>query len=106
MSILDKSWHEVLRNAGFDDAVAESLIGFITWHEDEIYPKLGHEINDVLNGYEGRVIARDVISSKYHHQGLLFFDEPLSEELSNRILDTILDYEFGEVYAPQNDIHS
>ena len=102
MGIVDTSWHEVLRKAGFDDPIAESLIGFISWKEDEIYPRLGHEINDVLNNYEGKVIAQDVVSTKYHHQGILFFNKTLSQEISNKILDTILDYEYNEVYNPNN----
>ncbi|AOT72588.1 hypothetical protein [Geosporobacter ferrireducens] len=98
MGVVDKTWHEVLKKAGFNGPIAESLIGFISWEEDKIYPRLGHEMNDVLNNYEGKLVAHDVHSSKYHHQGILFLNKRLPEEISNKILDAILDYEYDEVY--------
>jgi len=98
MNISDIIWKEVLVKKGFQQSTADSLIGFISWKENEIFSKLGHEINDVLNGYEGKVIAKDVISDRYNDKGLLFVNNDLPQEVANSIFNTILDYEHHEVY--------
>lgn len=98
MSIKDITWKEVLINKGFDKSIAKSFIGFISWDEGRIFPKLGKEINDVLAGYEGKIIACDVTYSKYESIGILFFSENVSQETANKIFETIQDYEHNEVY--------
>jgi hypothetical protein len=57
---------------GFDSSTAKSLIGFISWNKGEEFNKLGKEITEIFLGYEGKVIAKDVVSSKYNDKGLLF----------------------------------
>ncbi|QZY57286.1 hypothetical protein [Crassaminicella profunda] len=98
MKKTDLTWQEVLMNKGFDHSTSKSLIGFIAWKENEIFSRLGEEINDVLCGYEGKVIAKDVISNKYNNKGLLFVNNHISNDLSNKIFEEILDYEHEEVY--------
>ena len=98
MSIKDITWKEVLINKEFDESIAKSFIGFISWDEGRIFYKLGKEINDVLAGYEGKIIAYDVTCSKYKSIGILFFSEDVSQETANKIFETIQDYEHNEVY--------
>lgn len=98
MNISNITWKDVLVNKGFNKSTADSLIGFISWKEDEIFSKLGQEINDVLNGYEGKVVAKDVISDKHNDKGLLFVNNDLSQEVANSIFNTILDFEHNVVY--------
>jgi len=54
------TWIDVLKNNGFNSEIAESLIGFISWKDNNIYSNLGEEISDVLNGYKGEFYTKDV----------------------------------------------
>jgi hypothetical protein len=98
MNIENITWEDVLINKGIDESIVKSFIGFIAWDEDEIFSKLGEEINDVLNGYEGKVVAYDVECSKYKSFGILFFSTNISEETANNAFEVIQDYEHKEVY--------
>ncbi|MEW9124267.1 MAG: hypothetical protein AB2421_16265 [Thermotaleaceae bacterium] len=102
MGAIDITWHEVLRRKGIESSIVESLIGFISWKKNEIYPRLGQEITDVLKNHTGQVIALDVSNDLYHHQGIVFFNRELSEDIASQIFSEILDYEYQEVYnSPQ-----
>lgn len=98
MSKLDLTWHDVLRKKGFDDSTSESLIGFISWEKDNIYPNLGKEITDVLTDYRGKVIAKDVLSNKYGDQGILFLNANLPEKTIKNMFEAIMEYEHEDVY--------
>lgn len=98
MNIENITWEEVLINKGIDESTVKSFIGFISWDENEMFSKLGEEINDVLNGYEGKVVANDVVCSKYKSFGILFFSTDISEEIANKVFEVIQDYEHNEVY--------
>jgi hypothetical protein len=98
MNIKNITWKEVLINKGIDESIVKSFIGFIAWDEGKIFSKLGQEINDVLNGYEGKVIANDVICNKYKSIGILFFSTDISEKIANKVFEVIQDYEHNEVY--------
>lgn len=97
----DITWHDVLKDKGFDNKVSKSFIGFISWEKNNMFSKMGKEINDVLLGYEGKIIAKDVLNTKYNNIGILFLNSDISQETSNRVFETILDYEHREVYGPQ-----
>ena len=99
MEINNITWEDVLINKGIDKSIVDSFIGFIAWDEDEIFSKLGEEINDVLNGYEGKVVAYDVECSKYNSIGLLFFSTNISEKDANMVFEVIQDYEHKDVYS-------
>lgn len=93
------TWKDILSEKGFEDSIVNSFIGFISWDKEKIYSKLGEEINDVLAGYEGKIIAMDVACSKYNSIGILFFKMIISEKNANNIFETILKYEHNEVYS-------
>lgn len=101
MRKIDLTWHEVLSKKGFDSSVAECLIGFIAWEKDNIFSKIGREINDVLLGYEGKVIAKDVSNARYNNIGILFVRNDISDKTASEVFDTILKYEHEEVYDLQ-----
>lgn len=98
MKKLDITWHQVLKDEGFNSEISESLIGFIAWEENNMFSKMGKEINDVLMDYEGKVIAKDVYNNKYNNTGILFVKKDISEKAANRIFNSILNYEHKEVY--------
>lgn len=98
MKKFDITWHQVLQDKGFNSEISESLIGFIAWEEDNMFSKMGKEINDVLMGYEGNVIAKDVSNTKYNNTGILFVKNNISEKTANQVFDAILNYEHEEVY--------
>ncbi|WP_432665563.1 hypothetical protein R9X47_04655 [Wukongibacter baidiensis] len=98
MKKIDLTWHEVLSNKGFDSSISGSLIGFIAWEKDNIFPKMGQEINDALLGYEGKVVAKDVMNTKYNNIGILFVSNDISDTTASEVFDAILDYEHKEVY--------
>jgi len=98
MNIKNITWKEVLINKGIDETTVNSFIGFISWDEGEIFSKLGQKINDVLNGYEGKIVANDVEYSKYKSFGIVFFRTNVSEEMANKVFEVIQDYEHNEVY--------
>jgi len=98
MNKTDITWHEVLKNKGFDSKVSKSVIGFIAWEKDNMFQKIGKEINDVLLGYEGKIIAKDVLSNKFNNIGVLFVSDDISQDTSDKIFQAILDYEHEEVY--------
>lgn len=98
MGKLDLTWQEVLKQEGFINEVAESFVGFIAWEKNNMFPKLGKEITEVLAGHEGRVYVKDIISKKYNNTGLLFFNNNVLEEVAEQVFVTILDYEHQEVY--------
>lgn len=98
MKKFDTTWHQVLQDKGFKSEVSESLIGFIAWEENNIFSKMGKEINDVLMGYEGKIIAKDVSNAKYNNTGILFVKKNISEKMASQVFDTILNYEHEEIY--------
>ena len=98
MKKLDMPWHEVLSKKGFDSMTSSSFIGFIAWEKNNMFSKMGKEINDALLGYEGRVIAMDVHSTKYNNIGVIFVNKDIPEESTYDIFNAILDYEHEEVY--------
>lgn len=105
MTICDikcKTWHDVLMEKGVDSSTSKSLIGFISWNKGEEFNKLGKEITEIFSGYEGKVIAKDVVSSKYNDKGILFFSTDIPENIANEIFDTIMSYEQNHVY---NSLH-
>lgn len=93
------TWKDILSEKGFEDSIVNSFIGFITWDKEKIFSKLGKEINDVLAGYEGKIIAMDVVCKKYNSIGILFFKMNISQKDANSIYETILKYEHNEVYS-------
>jgi len=101
---INQTWGEVLISKGMDKKVADSLIGFISWNKGEPLSSIGKEINDVLNGYQGKIVAKDVVCSKYNDDGLLLFKEIISDEMANSIFETIMFFEQEEVYNT-DDIH-
>jgi len=92
------TWIDVLKNNGFNSEIAESLIGFISWKDNNIYSNLGEEISDVLNGYKGEFYTKDVNNNKYDSFGILFLKKNFPDNLANNIYDSILDYENNQVY--------
>ncbi|WFD12043.1 hypothetical protein [Tepidibacter hydrothermalis] len=98
MNIENITWKEILINKGFDECITKSFIGFIAWKQDEIFSKLGEEINDVLAGYEGKIVAKDVICDKYKSIGILFFNKDVSQDISDNIFNAIQYCEYNEVY--------
>lgn len=93
------TWHDVLIKAGVDTSVARSLIGFISWNKGDEFPRLGTEITEVLNGYEGKVFAKDAVNKSYGDKALLFFSTDISKSMSEKIFDIIMNYEQKEVYS-------
>lgn len=100
------TWHDILIKRGFDSKDAKSLIGFICWNRDEEFAKLGTEITEILSGYEGKVFAKDSISSSYGDKALLFFSEDIVEDTANEMFDCIMDYEQNEVYSTEEAINA
>jgi hypothetical protein len=94
------TWHDVLIKNGFDSREARSLIGFVSWNKGEEFAYLGREITEVLSDYEGKVFAKDAVSSTYGDKALLFFNQDLSEETASRMFEVIMNYEQNEVYSP------
>ena len=92
------TWHEVLVNKGIDPEMAKSLIGFTSWNQNEIHDKLGKHITDILKEYSGKVIAKDVIGTRYNDIGLLFLSKDIPEDVATEVFDTIMNYEQEEVY--------
>jgi hypothetical protein len=97
-----KTWQEVLIEKGFEFSTSKALIGFISWNEGEEFNKLGKKITEVLSGYQGRVIVKDVVSTNFNDKGLLFLNAEISEESATKIFDTIMSYEQNNVY---NTLH-
>ena len=56
-----KTWQDVLAEKGFDSAVSQALIGFISWNKGEKFNKLGRELTEILSVYEGKVFIKDVV---------------------------------------------
>ncbi|PAB58344.1 hypothetical protein [Anaeromicrobium sediminis] len=98
MNIKNITWKEVLINKGYNESLVRSFIGFISWDESEIFSKLGQEINDVLGGYEGKIVAKDTVCAKYKSKGILFFDKDISQDIADNVFKAIQDYEHNEVY--------
>lgn len=96
------TWKDLLIKKGFGESIVESFIGFISWDKEDIFSKLGKEINDVLAGYEGKIVAVDVACSKYESIGILFFSKNISEEIANKIFYYILQCEHNDVYDMNN----
>ncbi|MEJ8553295.1 hypothetical protein [Tepidibacter sp. Z1-5] len=105
MNIKNVTWKEFLINKGFDESLTKSFIGFISWKEGKIFSKLGEEINDVLAGYEGKIVAKDVICDKYKSIGILFFSKNISQDIANNVFKAVQYCEYNEVYN-MNDIDS
>jgi len=104
MKNIHQTWGEVLISKGMDKKVTDSLIGFISWNKGEPLSSIGKEINDILSGYQGKIVAKDVISNKYNDDGLLLFSEVISDEMANSIFEAIMSFEQEEVYDT-DDIH-
>lgn len=98
MGNYNMSWKDLLSKKNIDKNVIEKFIGFISWQPDNIYPKLGKEITDILTGYTGNVIAIDVYCEKYNTLGLLFVNKTISIENAEVIFNTIISYENEEIY--------
>lgn len=92
------SWKDLLIKNGLNNDIVKSFIGFISWKPDNIYPKLGNEITDVLTGYSGRIIAKDVYCEKYKSYGIIFLNKEISDVVAQKIHDIIISYENEEVY--------
>lgn len=100
------TWHDVLIKNGFDTKEARSLIGFVSWNKGDEFAYLGREITEVLSDYEGKVFAKDAVSTRYGDKALLFFDKDISEETSGKIFDVIMNYEQDKVYSPNEVAHA
>lgn len=55
-------------------------------------------INELLYGYEGKVFAKDVVTFNHNDKGLLFFNTDISQEIADKIFETIMSYEQNNVY--------
>lgn len=95
------TWHDVLIQKGFDSQSVKALIGFICWNKGDEFAKLGSEITEILSGYEGKVYAKDSVSTTYKDRALLFFNEDIPEGTVNKMFDAIMDYEQNEVYSTE-----
>lgn len=100
-SLLCNTWHDVLIESGFDSSDARSLIGFISWNKGEEFAHLGREITEVLSDHEGKVFAKDAVSSSYGDKALLFFDKDISEETANKMFEAIMKYEQKQIYSSE-----
>jgi hypothetical protein len=101
VSNMDKNcltWCDVLEKKGFEPSVSKSFIGFVSWNEDDRDLSLGEKISEVLKEHKGRVFPRDVKSTNYNDNGLLFFNNEISDEIARDIFDTIMEHEQEEVY--------
>lgn len=92
------TWCEVLVKKGINPEIAKSLIGFTSWNQKEIPDKLGKHITDILQEYSGKVIAKDVVGTRYNDIGLLFLSNDIPEDVATEIFDIIMNYEQEEVY--------
>ncbi len=92
------TWHEILIEKGINPEIANSLIGFTSWNQEEFPDKLGKHITDILKDYSGKVIVKDVIGTKYNDMGLLFLNNGMSQELATNVFDIIMKYEQEDVY--------
>ena len=92
------TWCEVLVKKVINAGMAKSLIGFTSWNQKEIPDKLGKHITDILQAYDGKVIAKDVIGTRYNDIGLLFLSNDIPEDVATEIFDIIMNYEQEEVY--------
>lgn len=92
------TWKDVLINKGFETSICEAFIGFISWNKDEEIFHLGEKISNALEGYEGKVVAKDVKATKYNDKGLLFFNGGVSDEILIDVFNSIMEYEQEEVY--------
>ena len=92
------TWHEVLIEKGINPEMSKSLIGFTSWNQSEIPNKLGKHINDILIEYNGKVIVKDVVGTKYNDVGLLFLNNDIPEDVAINVFDIIMNYEQEEVY--------
>lgn len=97
-----KTWQQVLIEKGVESSISKSFIGFISWNKGEEFNKLGREITEIFSGYEGKVVAKDVVSNIHNDKGLLFFNADIPENIANEIFDTIMSYEQNEVYSTLN----
>lgn len=93
-----KTWHDVLIEKGLDSSISKSLIGFISWNKGEEFANLGKKITEVLSEYQGRVFAKDVVSSNFNDKGLLFFNVAIPDDVANKIFYAIMSYEQNNVY--------
>lgn len=93
-----KTWQDVLIEKNFESSTSKSLIGFISWNKGEEFNKLGEKITEVLSGYQGKIFAKDVVSTNFNDKGLLFLNTEISKESANKIFDTIMSYEQNNVY--------
>ena len=92
------TWHEVLIKKGINPEMSKSLIGFTAWNQDEIPDKLGKHITDILQQYSGKIIAKDVVGTRYNDIGLLFLNNDIPEDIATQVFDTIMSYEQEVVY--------
>jgi hypothetical protein len=92
------TWHEVLIESGINPEMSKSLIGFTSWNQREIPDKLGKHITNILQGYSGKVIVKDVIGTKYNDIGLLLLNNDMPEDVATMVFDIIMKYEQEEVY--------
>lgn len=99
--LLCDTWHDILIKNGLDYSTTKSFIGFVSWNKGDEFVHLGREITEILFGYEGRVFAKDAVSSIYGDKALLFFDQDVSEETAGRIFEIIMNYEQNEVYSDE-----
>ncbi|WP_097028288.1 hypothetical protein [Clostridium peptidivorans] len=99
--LLCNTWHDVLIEKGFDSSEARSLIGFISWNKGDEFVHLGKEITEILAGHEGKVFAKDAVSSSYGDKALLFFDKDIPEETASKMFEAIMNYEQKEVYSSE-----
>lgn len=99
--LLCDTWHDVLIENGFDSSTAKSLIGFVSWNKGDEFVHLGREITELLSDHEGKVFAKDAVSSSYGDKALLFFSRDISEETANKMFEVIMNYEQNEVYSPK-----
>ena len=92
------TWHEVLIKKGIRPEISKSLIGFTSWNQNEIPDKLGKHITDILKQHNGKVIAKDVVGTRYNDTGLLFLSKDMPEDVATEVFDTIMNYEQEDVY--------
>lgn len=87
------TWHEVLIKKGINPEISKSLIGFTSWNQNELPDKLGKHITDILQGYSGNVIVKDVIGTEYNDTGLLILNNDMAEGVATMVFDIIMKYE-------------
>ncbi|MBW9156895.1 hypothetical protein [Clostridium tagluense] len=92
------TWHEILIKKGINPEMAKSLIGFTSWNQKEFPDKPGKHITDILQGYSGEVIVKDVIGTRYNDIGLLFLNNAMPDDVATMVFDIIMKYEQEEVY--------